>query len=113
MTPREIHSLMRRLCPFSVSEADGYRHLVRNDALDQDLVNSLLGDYITTDEVFVYASARKSAYVSKAAAFKLIQEYRNGDDRTTVQVVASDFSTRVAIHSIGVGVGEHKILRRQ
>ncbi|NNG25540.1 hypothetical protein [Telluria aromaticivorans] len=113
MTPREIHSLMRRLCPFGVSKADGYRHLVRNDALDRDLVDSLLSDYIATDGVFVYANAKKSSYVPKAAAFQLIQEHRNGDDRMAVQVVASDFSARVAIHPIGVGVGEHKILRRQ
>jgi hypothetical protein len=44
---------------------------------------------------------------------QLIQDYGSGDDRMAVHEVASDFSARVAIHPIGVGVGERKILRRQ
>ncbi len=111
MTPREIHSLMRKLCPFGFSEAENYRHLVKNDALDRDLVDGLLNDYVLTHDVFVYASAKKGTYVPKAAAFQAIQEYILSDDRTTVQVVASDFSARVVIRPIGVGVGEHKIFR--
>lgn len=111
MPPREIHSLMRKLCPFGVSEAGGYRHLVKNDVLDRDLVDGLLNDYVLTPEVFVYASAKKGTYVARTAAFPAIQEYMLSGDRRTVQVIASDFSARVAIRPIGVGVGEHKIFR--
>jgi hypothetical protein len=108
MTPREIQSLMRRLCYFAVSAADGYRHLIKSDVLDRDLVNKLVDDYVATNDVIVYAGAKDCACVPKAAAFGLIQEYRSNDARARVQVVATDFSGRIVIDPLGVGVGEHR-----
>lgn len=108
MTPREIHSLMRRLCYVGVSAVDGYRHLMRSDELDRNLVNQLIDDYITTEEVIVYASAKDCANVRRPAAFGLIQEYRLNDTCAKVQVVAADFSSRIVVEPIGVGVGEHR-----
>lgn len=111
MTPREIHSLMRRLCYFGVSAAEGSRHLMRNDGLDRDLVGQLIDEYITTQDVIVYASAKDCSYVQKPAAFGLIQEYRLNDAHARVEVVAADFSSRIVIEPIGVGVGERRTMR--
>ncbi|QOY93086.1 hypothetical protein IM543_16085 [Massilia sp. UMI-21] len=111
MTPREIHSLMRKLCYFGVSDADGYRHLMRSDELDRDLVIQLIDEYITTQDVIVYANAKDCSYVGKPAAFELIQKYRLNDARAPVEVVAADFSSRIVIEPIGVGVGEHRRMR--
>lgn len=99
---------MRRLCYFGVSAANGYRHLVKDEALDRDLVTRLLDDYIATDEVIVYASAKDCSFVPKAGAFELVQKYRRNDPRAAVQVVAADFSGRIVIEAAGVGVGEHR-----
>lgn len=105
MTPREIQSLMRRLCYFGGPAAEGHRHLMVGGELDRDLVGQLIDQYITTQDVIVYASAKVCAHVQKPAAFELIQYYRLDDARTRVHVVATDFSGRIAIEPIGVGVG--------
>lgn len=111
MTPREIHSLMRRLWYFGISAAEGYRHLMRGDDLDCDLVGQLIDDYIATEDVIVYASATACSCVEKRAAFGLIREYRLDDPRARVQVVAANFASRIVIEPIGVGVGEHRRIR--
>ncbi|MES2070028.1 MAG: hypothetical protein V4488_06745 [Pseudomonadota bacterium] len=108
MTPREIQTLMRKIFYFRVSMADGYRHLMKNDVLDVVLVNKLIGDYIATQDVIVYASAQNCAYVPSGAAYELICVYRDNDAHADVQVVASDFSGRILIEPIGVGVGENR-----
>ena len=105
MTPREIHSLMRRLCYFGVSAVDGYRHLMRSGELDRNLVNQLIDDYITTEEVIVYASAKDCASVRRPAAFGLIQEYRLNDTCAKGQVVAADFSSRIVWNQSELGLG--------
>ena len=112
MTPREIQSQMRRLCYFGVSAADGYRHLMRGDSLDRDLVSQLIGEYITTQNVIVYASSKDCSYVQKPAAFELIQDYRLNDAHARVQVVAADFLGRIVIEPIGVGVGERRKMQQ-
>lgn len=108
MTPRQIQSLMRRLCYFGVSAADGYRHLARAGSLDRELVRQLIDDYIVTDDVIVYADAFRCAHVRKSAAFELIQQYRSIDARSQVRVLADDFSAHIVVEPIDVGVGEHR-----
>ena len=39
---------------------------------------------------------------------ELIQDYRLNDAHARVQVVAADFSGRIVIEPIGVGVGERR-----
>jgi hypothetical protein len=112
MTPREIQSLMRKLCYFGVSAAEGYRHLMRGDGLDRDLVSQLIDEYITTQDVIVYASSKDCSHVQKPAAFELIQDYRLNDAHARVQVVAADFSGRIVIEPIGVGVGERRKMQQ-
>lgn len=106
MTPREIQSLMRRIFYFRISTANSYRHLMKNDVLDADLVTGLINDYIHTKDIMVYANAHRCAHVAMEDAYKLICDYRDSNPLIAVQVVASDFSSRVLIESIGVGIGE-------
>ena len=108
MTPRQIHSLMRRLCYFGVAAADGYRHLARAGGLDRELVQQLIDDYVVTDDVIVYADAFHCAHVPKSAAFGLILEYRSIDARSRIRVVADDFSAHIVVEPIDVGVGEQR-----
>ncbi|AYM76402.1 hypothetical protein D9M09_11850 [Janthinobacterium agaricidamnosum] len=108
MTPREIQTLMRKFCYFRVSAADGYHHLIKENVLDVNLVDSLIREYVGTKDVIVYASSHQCALVSCTEAYELICEYRRNDASATVQVVASDFSGRVMVEPIGTGVGEHR-----
>lgn len=108
MTAREIHSLMRRLFYAGVSAKDGYRHLIKDEQLDPELVGKLLSDYIATRDVIVYADRHAGAQVPFDAAFASIIEYRLRNAHARVQVVASDFSSRVVIEPIGVGTGEYR-----
>jgi hypothetical protein len=77
-----------------------------DEVLDAGLVMGLINDYIHTEDVIVYASAQKCAHVVMKDAYKLICEFRENSPQSAVQVVASDFSSRVLVEPIGVGVGE-------
>jgi hypothetical protein len=80
--------------------------LIKNSVLDANLVAGLISDFIHTEDVIVYANAQKCEHVATAAAYKLICDYRGQQCSIAVQVVASDFSSRVLIEPIGVGIGE-------
>lgn len=106
MNRREIQSLMRRIFYFRISTKDAYRHLMKDEMLDAGLVKGLINDYIHTEDVIVYVNAQKCAHVVMKDAYNLICEFREHNPQSAVQVVASDFSSRVLIEPIGVAVGE-------
>ena len=112
MTPREIQSVMRKLCYFDVSAAEGYRHLMKGDRLDRNLVRQLIDEYITTQDILIYASSKNCSHAQKHAAFELIQDYRLNDANARVQVVAADFSGRILIEPIGAGIGERRKIKQ-
>lgn len=99
---------MRKLFYFRISTVDGYRHLTQDNVLDVNLVDSLIQEYVGTDEVIVYSSARQCSFVSRPEAFEIICEYQRNDASAAVQVVASDFSGRILVEPIGTGVGEYR-----
>lgn len=108
MTPRAIHSLMRRHFYYGVSASGGYRHLVIDGLLSEERVCGLIDDYIATSDAIVYADRGHAAVVPVHAVFSLLQQYRDAKPGARVQVVATDLSARVVIESIGVGIGEHR-----
>jgi hypothetical protein len=79
---------------------------MNDEVLDAGLATGLINDYIHTEDVIVYANAQKCAHVVMNDAYKLICEFMENSPQSAVQVVASDFSNRVLVEPIGVGVGE-------
>jgi len=79
---------------------------MKDEMLDAGLVTGLINDYIHTEDVIVYANAQECAHVLMKDAYNLICEFRENNPQSAVQVVASDFSSRVLVEPIGVGVGE-------
>jgi len=105
MTPRQIHTLMKRLFYGDISLSDGYRHLFVDGELDRGLVEHLISSYIAGRDVIVYRDARHCACCPVEDAYDVICGYL---PHGRVKLAATDFSGRVIIESSGVGVGTCK-----
>jgi hypothetical protein len=109
MTPREIHSVMRRLFGHEVHGPDDWRHLVANGTFDRELCRKLLDDYIESDLLLVHGGTVATSFeCSKDEAVAHAEALYVSN---VVRLADRDLSGRVIIQSIGVGKGSTSLQR--
>ena len=105
MTPREITSAMHRLFWHETGGNEPWRHLMKDGELDRGLCARLLEDYISEDEVVVFADPRHALQCKRIDAPGYIDEFMK---LGYVRVANLTFSSKVVIADIGVGQGFSK-----
>lgn len=109
MSPRQIHTLMRRFFYGDIPMSDGYRSIERDGSLARDLVEILIADYIPGDEVLVYLASEKCGSCQKSGAFTYIEKIYS---RGRLRLASVDFQGQILIEPIGVGVGSNNARQR-
>jgi hypothetical protein len=103
MTPREIHTLIRRLFYADPPGNDAWVHLMPDGHLDHEETLKLLKRYIATEEVVVHGgSASRCVSLPIHDAPQRIEEFMT---EGTVRIASIDFRGQVLINQIGVGRG--------
>ncbi|MFC4930219.1 hypothetical protein [Massilia sp. GCM10023247] len=105
MTPREITSAMHRLFQHETGGNEPWRHLMKDGALDRGLCDRLLEDYISDNEVVVFADPRHALQCKRIDASRYIDEFMK---LGYVKIANLTFSSKVVIAPIGVGQGFSK-----
>ncbi len=103
MTPREIHTLIRRLFYADPPGDDAWVHLMPDGHLDHEATLKLLTQHITTEDVVVHGgSSSRCVCLPMRDAPRRIEEYMAYG---TVRIASTDLKGQVLDNQIGVGRG--------
>jgi hypothetical protein len=102
MNNREIITLMHKLFSGDIDTSDGYVHLFTNDELDISKYEAFVSSYIHGEAVLVFINSQNVHQCTIHESFELV---RDNMANNRIRLANENFSAKILIESIGVGVG--------
>ncbi len=93
---------MHRLFYSDIDTADGYKHLYKNNELDEKLYNEFIHSYINTDSILIYVNSQEAIETNIEESYSYVKEHVKNN---RVRIADPEFKAKIILEPSGVGIG--------